>query len=70
MSAIFFRAAGHPFPGHTELLAHLARASVAMMFLGSHWKVVLVTTHLPLGDVSKSVTADRVLSIIRMTDEG
>ena len=42
-------AAGYPFSGHTELLAHLVQApSVAMMFLGSRWKVVLVTTHLPL----------------------
>jgi len=64
-------AAGYPFPGHTELLAHLVQASsVAMMFLGSRWKVVLVTTHLPLQEVSRWITSDRVLSTIRMTDEG
>jgi 4-hydroxythreonine-4-phosphate dehydrogenase len=64
-------AAGHPFPGHTELLAHLVGASpVAMMFLGSRWKIVLVTTHLPLKDVSKRIIADRVLSTLRLTDEG
>jgi 4-hydroxythreonine-4-phosphate dehydrogenase len=63
--------AGYPFAGHTELLAHLVQASsVAMMFLGSRWKVVLVTTHLPLKEVSKWVTSDRILSTIRMTDEG
>jgi 4-hydroxythreonine-4-phosphate dehydrogenase len=63
--------AGYPFSGHTELLAHLAQASsVAMMFLGSRWKVVLVTTHLPLKEVSKWITSDRILSTIRMTDEG
>jgi len=63
--------AGYPFPGHTELLAHLVQASsVAMMFLGSRWKVVLVTTHLPLQEVSRWITSDRVLSTIRMTDEG
>jgi 4-hydroxythreonine-4-phosphate dehydrogenase len=63
--------AGFPFSGHTELLAHLVRAPrVAMMFLGSRWKVVLVTTHLPLKEVSKWITSDRILSIIRMTDEG
>jgi len=63
--------AGFPFSGHTELLAHLAQASsVAMMFLGSRWKVVLVTTHLPLREVSTSITRDRVLSTIRITDEG
>ena len=64
-------AAGHPFSGHTELLAHLVKAnSVAMMFLGSRWKIVLVTTHLPLKEVSQYITFDRILSTIRMTDEG
>ena len=64
-------AAGYPFAGHTELLAHLVQASsVNMMFLGSRWKVVLVTTHLPLQEVSRWITSDRVLSTIRMTDKG
>jgi 4-hydroxythreonine-4-phosphate dehydrogenase len=63
--------AGYSFPGHTELLAHLAQASpVAMMFLGSKWKIVLVTTHLPIKDVSKWITANRILSTLRLTDEG
>ncbi len=64
-------AAGYLFPGHTEFLAHLTQASsVAMMFLGSRWKIVLVTTHLPLKEVSKWITADRILSTLRLTDEG
>jgi 4-hydroxythreonine-4-phosphate dehydrogenase len=63
--------AGYLFPGHTELLAHLTQAStVAMMFLGSKWKVVLVTTHLPLKEVSKWITRDRILTTIRLTGEG
>jgi 4-hydroxythreonine-4-phosphate dehydrogenase len=63
--------AGYSFLGHTELLAHLAKASlVAMMFVGSKWKVVLVTTHLPLHKVSQWITKERVLSIIRLTEEG
>jgi 4-hydroxythreonine-4-phosphate dehydrogenase len=64
-------AAGYSFPGHTELLAHLVGIScVAMMFLGTRWKVVLVTTHLPIKEVSRSITRSRVLSVIRLTDEG
>jgi 4-hydroxythreonine-4-phosphate dehydrogenase len=63
--------AGYPFSGHTELLAHLAQAeSVAMMFLGPKMKIVLVTTHLPLKEVSHHITFDRVLSTIQVTDEG
>ncbi len=64
-------AAGYLFPGHTELLAHLSQSSpVAMMFLGSKWKIVLVTTHLPLKDVSGSITASHILSTLRLADEG
>jgi len=64
-------AAGYFFPGHTELLAHLVQTSpVAMMFLGSRWKIVLVTTHLPLKNVSKWITSDRILSILQLTREG
>jgi 4-phospho-D-threonate 3-dehydrogenase / 4-phospho-D-erythronate 3-dehydrogenase len=63
--------AGCPFPGHTEFLAHLARVpAVAMMFVGPRWKVVLVTTHLPLREVSKWITKDRVVRTLRLTDEG
>jgi 4-phospho-D-threonate 3-dehydrogenase / 4-phospho-D-erythronate 3-dehydrogenase len=63
--------AGYSFSGHTELLARLAKASpVAMMFVGSKWKVVLVTTHLPLHSVARSITKDRVFSVIRLTGEG
>ncbi len=63
--------AGYLFPGHTEFLAHLAGSpDVAMMFLGSRWKIVLVTTHLPLKDVPSQITSDRVLTTIRLTDEG
>jgi len=62
--------AGYPFPGHTELLARLASSSsVAMMFLGSKWKVVLVTTHLALREVSKWITKERILSTIHLTEE-
>lgn len=63
--------AGHPFSGHTELLAHLVQVpSVAMMFLGSRWKVVLVTTHLSIKEVPTWITRKRVLSTIRMAGEG
>jgi 4-hydroxythreonine-4-phosphate dehydrogenase len=63
--------AGYSYPGHTELLAHLVAApAVAMMFLGSKWRIVLVTIHLPLKDVSSRASKDRILSTLRLTDEG
>ena len=63
--------AGYLFPGHTELLAHLAQSpAVAMMFLGTGWRIVLVTTHLSLKEVPSWITQDRVLSTIQLADEG
>lgn len=63
--------AGYRFAGHTELLSHLAGGPpVAMMFIGTRWKVVLVTTHLPLKEVSKGVTCERILMTIRLTADG
>lgn len=63
--------ADYPFLGHTELLAHLTHSrSVAMMFLGSKWKVVLVTTHLPIGEVPKWISKEHLLSIFRLAWEG
>jgi len=63
--------AGYLFSGHTELLAHLTKAgSVAMMFIGARWKVVLVTTHLPLSEVSKRITRERVFETVQITDQG
>jgi 4-phospho-D-threonate 3-dehydrogenase / 4-phospho-D-erythronate 3-dehydrogenase len=64
-------AAGHLFSGHTELLAHLAGVpSTVMMFVGTKWKVVLVTTHLPLREVSVHITLERLLTTIRLAAEG
>ena len=63
--------AGYSFPGHTELLAHLTGApAVAMMFLGPKWRIVLVTIHLPLKDVSGWISKDRILRTLRLADEG
>jgi len=41
-----------------------------MMFLGSRWRVVLVTTHLPISEVSHWVSRDRVLKTIRLAEAG
>ncbi len=62
--------AGYPFPGHTELLAHLtgSKQSVLMM-AGKSLRVVLVTTHVPLGQVQPLITEERVLNTIRLTHE-
>ena len=62
--------AGHPFPGHTELLAHLTNSKqAALMMAGNSLRVVLATTHVPLEQVKPLITEERVLNTIRMTHE-
>ena len=60
--------AGHPFPGHTELLAHLTNSKqAALMMAGNSLRVVLATTHVPLEQVKPLITEERVLNTIRLT---
>jgi 4-hydroxythreonine-4-phosphate dehydrogenase len=61
-------AAGYRYPGVTEFLAHIAGdVSVAMMLATGTLRVVLVTTHLPLRDVPKTLTAERIVETGRIT---
>ena len=54
--------AGHHFPGHSELLAHLARARLwCMMFAGTDLTIALVTVHMSLAKVPTSLTQRNVL---------
>ena len=62
--------AGFLYPGHTELLAKLTGAQdVALMLAGKNLRVVLVTTHLPLDQVSQQITLGRVLTTICLTHQ-
>jgi 4-hydroxythreonine-4-phosphate dehydrogenase len=63
-----FAAAGLPWKGHTELLAHLTGAPrVAMMFYAEPLRVVLATVHIPLREVAAALTPDGVRGIIELT---
>ena len=62
-----FAAAGLPWKGHTDLLAHLTNAPrVAMMFHSQSLRVVLATVHVPLAEVSQCLTAERLETTIRL----
>jgi 4-hydroxythreonine-4-phosphate dehydrogenase len=52
--------AGLPFTGHTEYLAELSQAHPVMMLATPGLRVALVTTHLPLSEVSAAITAERL----------
>ena len=63
-----FAAAGIPWPGHTDLLAHLTGARrVAMMFYADTLRVVLATVHVPLRDVPTVLTRARLEDTIDLT---
>uniref|UniRef100_UPI004055F4F0 4-hydroxythreonine-4-phosphate dehydrogenase PdxA n=1 Tax=Candidatus Electronema sp. TaxID=2698783 RepID=UPI004055F4F0 len=60
--------AGIWHPGHTEMLAALTGASrYRMMMAGTRLRVVLVTIHEPLAEVSHLLTTENILGCIRMT---
>jgi len=60
--------AGFAYPGHTEYLAALAGADLAVMMLASdQLRVVPVTIHIPLTDVPAQLNADLLRDTIRIT---
>ena len=59
--------AGITFTGHTELLAQRTGAGeVVMMLAADQLRVALVTTHLPLRQVSEAITRSRVERTLRI----
>ncbi len=63
-----FAAAALPWPGHTELLAHLTGARrVAMMFYAEALRVVLATVHVPLRQVPEVLTRARLEDTIELS---
>ena len=64
-------AAGHSWPGHTELLAERTGAErVAMMMVGDRLRVVLATIHCPLAEVSGRLSIESELDALRFADAG
>jgi 4-hydroxythreonine-4-phosphate dehydrogenase len=60
--------AGHHWPGHTELLAHLAGdVPVRMMLANNELRTVLVTIHLALRAALDALSADGILETLRIT---
>jgi 4-hydroxythreonine-4-phosphate dehydrogenase len=62
--------AGYKFQGHTELLAARTKCdNCAMMFVSDTLWVMLVTTHIPLKEVSGQLTKGRILKVIKLAHE-
>ncbi|MGB5444950.1 MAG: 4-hydroxythreonine-4-phosphate dehydrogenase PdxA [Psychromonas sp.] len=59
--------AGVAFSGHTEFFAEQANVDLVVMMLATTGlRVALVTTHLPLADVSAAITESRLTKIIHV----
>jgi 4-hydroxythreonine-4-phosphate dehydrogenase len=68
-------AGGYDYPGHTEMLAALTGARVAMMLASAETaphplRVVLATTHLPLRAVPDAVTTEVIVEVAATTRTG
>jgi len=63
-------AGGYDFPGHTEMLAQLTGARVAMMLASDRLRVVLATTHIPLREVPQALTRAGLEETARITRDG
>ena len=63
-------AAGHNFPGHTEIFAdYTGTKDYAMLLIYGDLRVIHVTTHIPLDQVSRTVTKQRVLKVIELAHD-
>lgn len=59
--------AGIPFSGHTEFLEELTDTSKVVMMLATEGlRVALVTTHLPLRDISDAITPELLTEVIEV----
>jgi 4-hydroxythreonine-4-phosphate dehydrogenase len=62
-------AAGHAFPGHTEILATLSGGvPVRMMLANDELATVLVTIHQPLREAIASLTTAGILETVQLAD--
>ena len=60
-------AAGYTFKGHTEYIAELCGSPPSVMMLANDFaRVALVTTHLPLQQVTGQITRNRLREVIRI----
>lgn len=61
--------AGHHYPGHTELLAHLTHTKdYAMLLYTDKLKVIHITTHISLRKFLDTLTQERVETVVQIAD--
>jgi len=60
--------AGFSFSGHTEFIADITGGHPVMMLACEGLRVALVTTHLPLSEVSQAITAPVLEKVVRVLE--
>ena len=63
------RAAGYPYPGHTEMLADLCGGKPVMMLAQGRVRIAHLSTHLSLRDALRRVKKGNILRVIRVLAE-
>lgn len=62
--------ADFPFPGHTEYLTReLGSEESLMLMVNGDLRIGLVTNHLPLGQVARAITRERVMRKLRIMED-
>jgi 4-hydroxythreonine-4-phosphate dehydrogenase len=68
ISKALMQQAGHPYEGHTQLIASLTRCKdYVMMLAGKKLRVALVTIHCALKEVPSLLSKEKVFRTIRIT---
>ena len=61
---------GHSFSGHTERIMERTNSDDVLMLLASErLKVALATTHMPLSEVSESITTDLIVNKVKILNQ-
>ncbi len=62
--------AGHIYPGHTEILAERTETEETVMMLAAgSMRVLHVTTHIPLSQVSGAISTERIVRVLELGDD-
>ncbi|GBE15019.1 4-hydroxythreonine-4-phosphate dehydrogenase 2 [bacterium BMS3Abin14] len=62
--------AGHPYPGHTEILAERTGSrDYVMMLAAGGMRALHVTTHIPISLVSRNISLERVLRVMHLGND-
>lgn len=67
INKLWMNRAGHDYDGHTGYLSELTGEHATMMLAGRKLRVVLVTTHIAIARVSKSLTKQGIVHAARAT---